>query len=628
MFRHHSGPVGEKVSVTIFRGLIRRELCTRGFGKTFQAHCLALRSLSLGFVLILVGFLSLHVARGNDAGTTQASLGQFASVDFPKVMAEFELSNNYGKPVHLREFADKPIVVLAFLGTQCPLAKLYGPRLNELNTKYAAKGVVVLGVNSNKQDSLTELPAFVHRHEIEFPMLKDVGNRLADAVGATRTPEVFVLDAQRQLRYHGRIDDQYGVGVSRPQPLRSDLSIAIDELLADRAIAKPETRAVGCVIGRVKQVEANGAVTYTKDIAPIFNAHCVECHRSGEIGPFTLDSYTDVLGWEDTILEVIGNNRMPPWNANPEFGHFQNDPRLSESQVELIQQWIAGGMPEGAAADMPAPPKFVEGWKIGVPDQVIYMDEEAFSVPAQGVVDYQRYVVDPGWSEDKYIVAAEARPDNRSVVHHILAFVIPPGSRRHDLQSVIVGYAPGSLPVQAEEGTALHVPAGSKILFEMHYTPNGREQSDRSYIGVRFTEKENVKQLLKGRIAIEHDFAIPPGEPAHEVVAEWRAKREELLLSMTPHMHLRGKSFRYEAVYPDGAREVLLDVPHYDFNWQLKYVLAEPKLIPKGTRIVCTAVYDNSEGNLANPNSTREVGWGNQSWDEMMIGFFDTVIPK
>ncbi|MEZ6076048.1 MAG: thioredoxin family protein [Pirellulaceae bacterium] len=227
-------------------------------------------------------------------------------------MAEFELSNNYGKQVHLREFADKPIVVLAFLGTQCPLAKLYGPRLNELNTKYAAQGVVVLGVNSNKQDSLTELTAFVHRHEIEFPMLKDVGNRLADAVGATRTPEVFVLDAQRQLRYHGRIDDQYGVGVSRPQPLRSDLSIAIDELLADSAVTEPETRAVGCVIGRVKQVEADGAVTYTKDIAPIFNAHCVECHRSGEIGSFTLDSYADVLGWEDTILEVIGNNRMPP----------------------------------------------------------------------------------------------------------------------------------------------------------------------------------------------------------------------------------------------------------------------------------------------------------------------------
>ena len=626
MLKRHVGSLGKEGSATICQGQTLRVQCKKATGHLFSAHGLALHSLSLLFVLILVGLGPAQVVYGNDVETAHASFGNSTPIDFQKVMADFELSNNYGKLVHLQEFANKPIVVLAFLGTQCPLAKLYGPRLNELNTKYAAQGVVVLGVNSNKQDSLTELTAFVHRCEIEFPMLKDVGNRLADAVGATRTPEVFVLDAQRQLRYHGRIDDQYGVGVSRPQPFRSDLSIAIDELLADKTVTQPETRAVGCVIGRVKEVEANGAVTYNKDIAPIFNAHCVECHRSGEIGPFTLDSYSAVLGWEDTILEVIDNLRMPPWNANPEFGHFQNDPRLSESQVELIKQWVAGGMPEGAAEDLPAPPKFVEGWKIGAPDQVIYMDEKPFSVPAQGVVDYQRYMVDPGWTEDKYIVAAEARPDNRSVVHHILAFVIPPGARELDLQSVIVGYAPGSLPMQAAEGMALHVPAGSKILFEMHYTPNGREQTDRSYIGVRFTDKESVKQLLNGHIAIEHEFRIPPGEAAHEVVAQWRAKREELLLSMTPHMHLRGKSFRYEAVYPDGQREILLDVPHYDFNWQMKYILAQPKLLPKGTRIVCTAVYDNSEGNLANPDSSREVGWGNQSWDEMMIGFFDTVV--
>ncbi len=609
-------------------GLVgKKALVSSLLGSAQSASCAALRFLLL-FSCSSIGLLSVPIARGNDASSATAGFEQFASVDFPRVMAEFELSNNYGKPIPLREFEDKPIVVLAFLGTQCPLAKLYGPRLNEIQTKYAAQGVVVIGVNSNKQDSLTELTAFVNRYEIEFPMLKDVGNRLADAVIATRTPEVFVLDAQRQLRYHGRIDDQYGVGVSRAQAARADLSIAIDELLANKPVAKPETRAVGCVIGRVKKGETGGAVTYTKDIAPIFNAHCVECHRSGEIGPFTLDSYAAVLGWEDTILEVIDSNRMPPWNANPEFGHFENDPRLSESQVERIKQWIAGGMPEGAQEDLPPPPKFVEGWKIGAPDQIIYMDDEPFSVPAQGVVDYQRYLVDPGWTEDKYIVAAEARPDNRSVVHHILAFVIPPGERRQNLQSVIVGYAPGSLPMRADEGMALHVPAGSKILFEMHYTPNGRQQSDRSYIGVRFTDQENVKRLLKGRVAIEHEFSIPPGEPAHEVVAEWRARRAELLLSMTPHMHLRGKSFRYEAVYPDGTREVLLDVPRYDFNWQLKYILAEPKPLPKGTRVVCTAVYDNSEGNLANPDPSREVGWGNQSWDEMMIGFFDTVISE
>ncbi len=579
--------------------------------------------------LILSTSLLLSSAEGADRQTVQAGTGQPAeqpqAIDFQQVMADFELSNNYGTTVALREFADRPIVVLAFLGTQCPLAKLYGPRLNELQEKYADQGVVVLGINSNKQDSLTELTGYVHRQHIAYPMLKDVGNRLADAVGATRTPEVFVLDQQRQLRYHGRIDDQYGVGVSRQEPTRNDLAEAIDELLAGQAVSQPETRAVGCIIGRVKPAQTTGAVTFNKHIAPIFNAHCVQCHRSGEIGPFTLGSYDDVLGWEETILEVIADNRMPPWNANPEYGHFKNDARLSEAQVELIKQWVAGGMPEGAAEDLPAPPQFVEGWSIGEPDQIIYMADKAFDVPAQGVVDYQRIVVDPGWTEDKYIVAAEARPENRQVVHHILVFVIPPGAKRHDLGSVVVGYAPGSLPMRADEGMALWVPAGSKLLFEMHYTPNGRQQTDRSYIGVRFTDKEKVSKLLTGHIAIETKFAIPPGASDHQVVAAWKAKRDELLLSMTPHMHLRGKSFRYEAVYPDGKQEILLDVPKYDFNWQLKYILAEPKLLPKGTRIICTAVFDNSEANPANPDPTREVRWGDQSWDEMMIGFLDTV---
>lgn len=299
--------------------------------------------------------------------------------------------------------------------------------------------------------------------------------------------------------------------------------------------------------------------------------------------------------------------------------------RLSSQEVDLIKAWISGGMPEGDAADLPEPPQFVDGWKIAQPDQVIYMDDQAFEVPAQGVVDYKRFLVDPGWTEDKYIDAAEARPDNREVVHHILAFIIPPGAKRMQLDAVLVGYAPGSLPVKLEDGLAIHVPAGSKLLFEMHYTPNGAEQTDRSYIGVHFTSKDKVSKLLQGRVAIENDFLIPAGANAHEVTASYRTRRDEMLMSMTPHMHLRGKAFRYEAQYPDGRKEVLLDVPKYDFNWQLKYILAEPKRLPKGTQVMCTAVYDNSEDNLANPDPSRPVRWGDQSWEEMMIGFFDTV---
>jgi peroxiredoxin len=548
--------------------------------------------------------------------------------DYRSVFQQFKLDNSYGKQVALDEFADKPVVVLAFLGTECPLAKLYGPRLNALHRQYSERGVVFLGINSNKQDSLTELNAYVHRFEIEFPMLKDVGNRLADALQATRTPEVFVFDSARDLRYHGRIDDQYGVGYARGTAEQSDLKIAIDELLAGKPVSTPETKAIGCIIGRVKQVAASGEVTYSKDIAPILNARCVQCHREGEIGPFTLTSYDDVPGWEETILEVIEDNRMPPWNANPDYGHFANDARLSQEEVLALRTWIANGMPEGDPGDLPPAPSFIEGWRIPEPDQVFAMRDLPFDVPAEGVVDYQRFIVDPGWTEDKYVFAAEARPQNRSVVHHILVYIIPPGSRGMNLRHVLVGYAPGSLPVHYEDGLAIKVPAGSRFVFEMHYTPNGIEQSDLSYAGVCFIDKEKVTRIVEGQMAITQNFRIPPYDPGYEVTAQYRSRKDELLLSMTPHMHVRGKSFRYEAFYPDGEQEILLDVPNYDFNWQLKYILQQPKKLPEGTRILCTAVYDNSEKNLVNPDPSRSVTWGDQSWEEMMIGFLDTVPVK
>lgn len=545
-----------------------------------------------------------------------------------KKIESFSLSNAYGKSVALSEFEDKKIVVVAFLGVECPLAKLYGRRLRDMQNQLADQGVQFIGINSNKQDSLTELLAYQNRYEIPFPMLKDVGNRVADAFNAKRTPEAFVLDSERVVRYHGRIDDQYGVGYSREHAEKSELLMAVERLLEGKDVEVAETDVVGCHIGRIKHVDAVGDITYTRHIAPILNSRCVSCHREGEIAPFTLTRYDDLLGWEETILEVLDENRMPPWSANPTHGKFSNDPRLSDDEKALITTWVENGMPEGDPADLPDPPSFTPGWQIGTPDQIIKMNDKPFQVPAEGIVDYQRFVVDPGWDEDKYIVEAEARPQNRAVVHHILAYIIPPGERRIDLKKVLVGYAPGGLPVRLEDGVALKIPARSKLLFEMHYTPNGETQSDLSYVGVRFTDQSKVKKLIQGRIAANHKFQIPPRDPHFPVLAQYKAKQDERLLSMTPHMHLRGKAFRYEAHYPDGETEILLDVPAYDFNWQLKYVLEEPKLLRRGTVIKCTAWYDNSEQNLSNPNPERTVGWGDQSRDEMMIGFMDTVPVK
>ncbi|MEL7267678.1 MAG: redoxin domain-containing protein, partial [Planctomycetota bacterium] len=408
-----------------------------------------------------------------------------------------------------------------------------------IHNRYADRGVQVIGINSNKQDSLTELAAYVHRHQISFPMLKDPGNRIADALGARRTPEVFLLDRQRVVRYHGRIDDQYGVGYSRERDAKPELTLAIDALLAGTPIALAETQAVGCIIGRVKKATPRGDITFNKDIAPILNAKCVTCHRPGEIAPFSLISYDDVLGWEDTILEVIADNRMPPWYADPAHGSFANDARLTPQQHATISAWVDNGMPKGDAADLPAVPKFADGWQMQQPHQVIKMRNRPFTVPAEGVVDYKHFVIDPGWDEDKYIVESEARPDQRGVVHHILVYVIPPGADRRDLRQVLAGYAPGSPPLQLRDGVAIEVKAGSKLLFEMHYTPNGTETDDCSYVGFRFAKKQDVRKRLQGRLAANLDFEIPAGAANHMVKATYVTRQNENLISMAPHIQQR-----------------------------------------------------------------------------------------
>lgn len=542
----------------------------------------------------------------------------------------FTLDNCYGRAVSLSEFAGKKAIVVAFLGTECPLAKLYGPRLEMLQHKFGHDKIAVLGINSNKQDSMTELVAYTHRHHLTFPMLKDPGNKIADAFEAQRTPEVFLLDSTFTVKYHGRIDDQYFVGGSREKPEVSELSDAIEQLLAGKQITVQETPVAGCHIGRVKNVTPSGSITFTRHIAPIFNNHCMRCHREGEIAPFNLTSYKDVIGWEDTIMEVIEEERMPPWFANPEHGEFANDPRLTPEQKDLIFAWIENGMPEGDPNDLPSPPQFTQGWQIPEPDQIIRMPT-AFPVPAQGTVDYQHYVIDPEWDQDKYIVATEARPQNRSVVHHILLFVIPPEKDAEDVSEILAGYAPGAIPLTTPADVAVKVKAGSKLLLEMHYTPDGHAQMDQSCVGICFAdEPAKIRRELKGTSAAppNRELIIEPKKADQTFTCDSkRSRKNVVLLSMTPHMHLRGKAFRYDLIdaKTDKVIETLLDVPAYDFNWQLKYILKKPKLIRPGQFIRCTAVFDNSANNLNNPNPLSEVRWGKQSQNEMMIGFMEYI---
>jgi beta-lactamase regulating signal transducer with metallopeptidase domain/peroxiredoxin len=541
----------------------------------------------------------------------------------------FALHDYLGTEHELHDFSGSRLVVVAFLATECPLAKRYGPRLSQLAAAYRDRGVAFVGINSNCQDTPSEMGRYVREHGIAFPLLKDPENRVADRFGAIRTPEVFVLDEQRVVRYWGGIDDQFGIGFVRPKATEQFLVAALDELLADTPVRRPESPAVGCHIGRVTRQAPTGDVTYAQQISRIVQRRCVECHRDGGIAPFALGSYADVAGWAETIREVITDERMPPWHADPKYGHFSNDGRMPESERRLLCQWIDNGVPEGPPADLPPPATFVDGWSLGQPDLVVSMPEP-FSVAADGVVPYQYITVDPGFTEGKWVRASEVRPGMRSVVHHVIVFVDPPGGdpileERGVGFETVGGYVPGAPPMQLDEGVARYVPPGSTLVFQVHYTPDGQVQRDRTRIGLYFADPSTVRYTMQTVVAANLDFEIPPHADAHQVEAGVRLSNDTQIYALMPHMHFRGKSFRFTANYPNGTREILLDVPRYDFNWQHTYRLAQPKLLPEGTLLKCVACFDNSPDNPANPDPASPVKWGEQSWEEMMVGYADAV---
>jgi peroxiredoxin len=542
----------------------------------------------------------------------------------------FTLNDTAGKPCALDDFKDKKAVVVLFLGTECPINNAYLPRLAELHKEYAAKGVQFLAINANEPDTADRVAEHAKKHAIPFPVLKDEGG-VADLFAAARTPEAFLLDSQFTVRYRGRIDDQFGVGYQRPAPRCRDLAEAIDDLLAGKPVRVPATPVAGCVIARSPKPKGDATITYARDVAPILQKHCQECHRPGQIGPMPLLSYRSASSWSETIKEVVQEERMPPWHADPRFSKFSNDRRLSKQEKATLLGWIEQGCPKGDDKDLPPPRAFAEGWRIGKPDAVIPMDR-TYTVPAKADrngIRYQYFVVPTNFKEDVWVQAAEAKPGNRAVVHHIIAYVADPKNLKRDRadgigDGFLVGYAPGDMPAVYEPGQAKKIPKGSYLVFQMHYTPAGTEQTDRSAVGLVFA-KEPPKLQVKTRAIAQHRLNIPPGEANHKVESATTFPQETLLINMLPHMHLRGKSFEYRVVYPDGKRETLLSVPRYDFNWQTYYRLEKPLRLPAGTRIECTAYFDNSAANPNNPDPTKLVRWGEQTWDEMMIGFVDYV---
>ncbi|HXG94327.1 MAG TPA: cytochrome c [Blastocatellia bacterium] len=363
-------------------------------------------------------------------------------------------------------------------------------------------------------------------------------------------------------------------------------------------------------------------ITFNKHVAPIFYKNCVSCHRAGEVAPMSLVTYKEARPWARSIKEKVATRVMPPWHADPHYGPYANDRRLSQSDIDTIVAWVDQGAKEGDPKDLPAPPQFVDGWNIGKPDVIFQMPQE-YTVPATGVVEYKYFSVPTNFTEDRWVQAAEVRPGNRAVVHHVIVMVQSKDGQRR----ILVGYAPGEQPAVIPKGLARKVPAGSTLVFQVHYTPNGTETKDRSYVGLVFSKEPPQAEVLT-RPIMNANFTIPAGHPNYEVRSSYTFTEDAHIRTLMPHMHLRGKDFEFRVTYPDGTSKIILSVPKYDFSWQSYYVLKDPVPAPKGTRVDCVAHFDNSEKNKFNHDPTKEVRWGDQTWEEMMIGWMSFTWDK
>ena len=417
------------------------------------------------------------------------------------------------------------------------------------------------------------------------------------------------------------------------------------------------------------------APTFSTDVAPIVYAKCVACHRPGEVAPMSLITYKDVRPWASSIREKVTSRVMPPWHADRQYGTFRNEQSLTQSEIDTIVKWVNAGAPEGNPSRMPALPKFPEGWQIGTPDVVLEMPA-AYSIPAKGEIAYQYFEVPTNFSEDRWMQAGEVRAGDRAHVHHIIVYVkeptptprpnimvnrpimsaapaapaaaaapaapvapaapaaprpaaprveaaASPVARTGD--QMLVNWAVGEDAPMFLPGMAKRIPKGSTLVFQVHYTTNGTPGTDKSRVGLIFAKEPPKREVRTGMI-LNPLFAIPPGAANHEIQAEATFTEDVNVWSMHPHMHLRGKDMTYTATYPDGRTEIVLRVPKFDFGWQTDYWLAKPLMLPKGSKISVSAHYDNSTANRHNPDATATVRWGDQTWEEMMIGFFTYTV--
>jgi len=540
---------------------------------------------------------------------------------------DFALLDQEGRFHQLSYHADAPAVVVFVQGNGCPIARAAWPALAALRDAYAPRGVVFWMLNANLQDDRSSVAAEARDYGIDLPILIDESQLVAESLGITRTAEAIVIDpARRLVVYRGPIDDALHYQARKP-PAHAWLRDALEAQLAGEPPAVASEPARGCLVhlpGAAR--EARAPISYSEQVGPLLAERCAGCHYTGGVAPFALSGYPAVRGWAPMIREVVRTRRMPPWDADPAIGHYRGDLSLSSDEARLLVHWIEMGAPRGEGGDpLVAARPLVPEWPLGEPDLVVELPDQ--TLPASGVIDY-RYVFEPlPLERDVWIRAADLRPSNLSATHHLTAALRYPEHYERGQEGPAVtrglfaGYVPGRAPSAYPEGGGFFAPAGSRIRFQLHYTATGRAEVDRPRLGLYLAPGPVDFELHYGAAA-NWRFEIPPGAAEHVERASKRLPEDVMVYRLTPHMHFRGRWMRFDARLPDGSAQPLLSVPRYDFNWQRQYTLEEPLTLPAGTTIEVTAAFDNSARNPANPDPTVPVRFGEQSFEEMLIGYF------
>ncbi len=560
-----------------------------------------------------------------------------------ELVADTKFTDLNGQAHTISELASAHrMTVIAMTSTSCPLSKKYLPTLVELSKEHADDVAWVI-VNPVKTDNDAAMQSAANQLGDHVLYVHDPAEEFAKHVGALTTTDVIVLDRSRTIVYHGAIDDQYGFGYSIEAPRHRYLADALTAIKAGRTPLAVATEAPGCTLRRRTESALDNNITYHNRVSRIIQQNCGNCHREGGVAPFALTTLEDVQSHAGMIEQVVEQGLMPPWFASDALvdktlvesatdknvevlSPWINDCSLGENEKRDLLTWLAGEMPAGDAADAPQSLSFESDWEIGTPDAVFQFAQPQ-EIKATGVMPYQNVEVPTGLDDDKWVQAIEVKPGNRSVVHHVLVFVQGEGKEHRERDGFWGIYVPGNSSLFYPDGFAKRLPKGAKLHFQMHYTPNGTATTDRTSIGIVYAKQPPQHEVQVTGI-FNSKIRIPAGAENHSEIATLPIPADARVLGFLPHMHLRGKAARYELVRSGGDIETLLDVPNYDFNWQLLYRYRDPLLVERGDTIRFTSWYDNSVNNPANPDPTKTVGWGSQTYDEMQVGYVEFYMPN